>query len=126
MDSFTTRLLCEDLDGSGQADSRRRWNRDREPEIELMVPLVVLRYARVAIDRSNAILEVRLVDRGGHQRGAMAHRPAVENRVKLRDDAVLLQACDSLDDLLLGHVDDLPENSERGRSEWKVRLKNME
>ena len=76
--------------------------RDREPEVELVGPQVVVRDAGVRVDDLRRALGVLGVDLGGDQHRAVAEGAGVEDRGDLADDPAVEQALGALEDLVQG------------------------
>ena len=74
---------------------------DREPDVELVVAQIVVRYAGVLVDHVGGAPRVRGIDLGGHEHRAVAERASIEDRRDLADDALVEQVLDAGEYLVL-------------------------
>ena len=75
---------------------------EREPHVELVVAQVVVADAGMRVDDLRGAPGVLGIDLGGDEHRAVAERARVEDRRDLADDALVEQALDAAQDLVLG------------------------
>src|SRR5204863_7079056 len=100
-DGLALRLFSEDLDGPLQAELRGRCDGDGEPQIEIVVPFVVLRYAGMGVDDRGRVVDLIVVDARGDQARSIAERARIELRREVMDQPLALEALDELAYLIL-------------------------
>src|ERR1700686_5510391 len=98
------RFLTEKLDGLLQAQPRRRRNGDREPQVEIVVSLVVRRHAGMGVDDRSRVVDPIGRYARRHEAGTVAERARVEVSAETANDAVALEPLGTFDDFLLRHV----------------------
>ena len=112
-DGVALGFLTEQLDRPLQTELRRRTDRDREPQIEVVVALVVLRDAGVAVDHGRGFIDPLRAHARGDEAGAITERARVEVRADLANHSFALELLGAFDDLFLRHVDQLTDDRER-------------
>ena len=96
--------LAEQLDRAVEAELRVRRHAQREPDVELVLALVVVGHAGMRVEHRGG--RVGPLGRGarGHQHDAVAQPAGVEDRRDLADDSLAAQPRDPLEHLVLGHL----------------------
>jgi hypothetical protein len=118
--------LGDDVERSVQAQARVGLDRDREPEVEVVVAQVVVRDARVRVDELGGTVRVGGIDLRGDQHRGVAERARVEDRRDLADDPLVEQPADALQDLVLGQPSEPRDGRERARVEREPPLHEVE
>src|SRR5207244_9714986 len=85
-------FVAEDLNGLFETELRVRRDGDREPQIEIIVAPVVLRYPRMRIDRLRGVINAIGIDLRRHETGTISERARIELRTELPNDSFSLQA----------------------------------
>jgi len=62
-----SRFFSQNLDGLFESEHGRRRNRDGEPEVEVIVPSIVLGHAGMGIDRGSRFIDAIRIDFGRDQ-----------------------------------------------------------
>ena len=96
-------LARERLEGSVEAQRRVGLGGDREPDVELVVSQVVVRYTRVRVDDVRRPPRVLGVNLGRDQHRGVAEGAGVEDRGDLADDALVEELLDAGDRFLFGN-----------------------
>ena len=109
-----------------EPELRVRLDRDREPEVEVVVAQVVVRDARMRVDELRRAVRERRVDLRRDEHRAVAERARVEDRRDLADDALVEQVLDALEHLGLVEAGEVRDGLERARVEREAALHQVE
>ena len=118
--------LAEQLDRLLEADARVGRDGEREPQVEHVLALVVVRDARVRAEDVGRELLLALRRARGHEARAVAQAARVEDPRDLPHDALAAQVADTLEDLVLGHPDLVGERRPGPRDERQLVLEPVE
>ena len=110
--------LVDALDDRFEVRGRRHG--DREPEVVLVVPLVVVGHAGVLVDDPGGLGDPGGIDAHRDQARLVAEALGVEDRADLAHDPAGLERPHPRDDVVLGEAERPAELLERPRDEWEI------